>query len=74
MVRPQHVDKGMFNKCGYSILFLTQLCVGHSNMMETVICSTNCILNICLVLLFHVLNMPSEHVKLRNLGYFYTPI
>ena len=36
-------------------------------MMETVICMTLNIVYVCLVLLFQVLNIPSQYVKFRNL-------
>jgi len=42
-------------------------------MLKTVISWTNCILNICLILLFQVLNMPSKYGKFRNLGHLQTP-
>ena len=46
------------SKCGHSILLdkvnsWTQ-CVGNSNIHETEICWTHCILNICLILLSSV--------------------
>jgi hypothetical protein len=44
----------------------------HSDMLETVICWINCILEICLVLLFQALNMLKFGIKRQNL--FYGPI
>jgi len=51
----------------------TQYCAEHSNMQETimlekVICWTNCILDICLLLLFLVLNMPSKYATFHEFG------
>ena len=46
---------------------------GHNNVLDTVICWTRCILDICLVLLFKLLNMPSEFARFRNSGPFQTP-
>jgi hypothetical protein len=48
------------NKCILiveTIFYLTQEIASHRNVLETVICWTNCILDIFLVLLFKVLNM-----------------
>ena len=39
-------------------------------LLETVIGWTHCILDICLVLLFQVLNMPSRYVQFQNLNPF----
>jgi hypothetical protein len=42
-------------------------------MKKTVISWTQYILDICLVLSFQVLTMPSKYTKFQNLGPFYTP-
>jgi hypothetical protein len=51
MKRPQYVDKGKLNKC-----ILKSKC-GHCILLDTVICSDHCILDIYLVLLFRMLNV-----------------
>jgi hypothetical protein len=38
----------------------------HSDMLETVICWINCILDICLVLLFQALNMLKFGIKRKK--------
>jgi len=63
------------SKCGHIILLdtvnsLMQYCVGHSNMLETVICWTSCILDSFLVLLFQVINIPSKYAKIQNVSPF----
>jgi hypothetical protein len=53
----------MYNKSKY----------GHSNILEAIIYWTHCIMHICLLSLFQVLNMPSKYAKFRNLSHFQTP-
>ena len=45
----------------------------YSNMKKTVISWTQYILDICLVLSFQVLTMPSKYTKFQKLGLFYAP-
>ena len=42
-------------------------------MKKTVISWTQYNMDICLVLSFQVLTMPSKYTKFQNLGRFYTP-
>jgi hypothetical protein len=67
-IRLQHVDKGKLNKCILNTSLDTVLCwiqyiARHNNVVHIVIGWIHCILDICLVLLFQVLNMPFEYVK-----------
>ena len=70
-IRLQHVDKGKLNKCILNTSLDTVLCwiqyiARHNNVVHIVIGWIHCILDIYLVLLFQVLNMPFEYVKFHD--------
>jgi len=47
---------------------------GYIILLDTVICRTHGVLDISLVLLFQVLNIPSKYATFRNLGRFKGPL
>ena len=64
----RHENYGKLNKCIYkvrvdSLLLATAHFWTQYNVLYTLICWKHCIFDICIALLFQVLNIPSKHVK-----------